>query len=396
MMANESLSSDPFTQEDKVKQGFYTVVFVLGTVGNVLVLIVVAGRRERRTVNDIFIVNLAIADLTYLFFCLPTQFFLTVGDVPSDFYCRFVWPMMTVSICLSIFTLTSMAIHRRQVILNPFKPEIKHRYVVLWIFIIWVLGFVVVVPLMVVTKSNSVEPYGCEENWPSNNYRKAYTAGLFVSQYALPLTIIAVEYIRIAIDLFRPRGRKTRGDTRRAIDPARRKENIQVIKTLATIVTLFALTMLPAQLAWMLIDFGGPNEIKVGNAFLRICEWLLYTHACLNPIVYGSLTKHYRRGYIRYITLIVCCRCKALFQNHTIDETATYETDSSSNASPKERRWKLLGCIKQHHVMYHQTNHETVKETSLDNVTNCGDSNEASNGLKNNSNDPMVISESDV
>lgn len=335
MATNETSS---FTDDEgRVKQGFYTVAFVLGTIGNILVLIVVAGRRERRTVNDIFIVNLAIADLMYLFLCLPTNFLKEqLGRLQSDFYCRFVWPMMTVTICISIFTLTSMAIHRRQVILNPFKPEIRHCYVVLWILVIWLLGFVVVIPLNIFLSSTQVEPYGCKENWPSEIYRKAYTATLFIVQYALPLVIIAVEYVRIGIDLFKPRGKRTKGDRRRSMDPARQKENIQVIKTLATIVALFALMMLPAQLGWMLYDFGDKNAKKVGLFFLNICEWLLYTHACLNPIVYGSVGKHYRRDYIKYISAIFCCRFKSAFENE--ESQTRFESSTLAKDTPPTKR----------------------------------------------------------
>ncbi|EDO35936.1 predicted protein, partial [Nematostella vectensis] len=308
MTSNETLDGN-YEHDKRIKQGFYTVAFIVGTIGNVLVLIVVAGRRERRTVNDIFILNLAISDLTYLFICITTNLYLTVGTVPMEFYCWFVWPTMTVTICLSIFTLTSMAIHRRKVILNPFKPEIKHRYVFIWIVVIWIMAILIVIPMLLVTRILQVEPYGCMEVWPSIEYRKAYTAFLFTCQYALPLTIIAVEYVRIGLDLFRPRGPRARGDSKREranMDPARRKENMQVIKTLATIVVLFTLTMLPAQLGWMLVDFGGEREKKVGQELIKVCEWLLYTHACTNPIVYGTLTKHYRKGYIKYLTMIFC------------------------------------------------------------------------------------------
>lgn len=369
MAANET---SQVTEVDKIKQGFYTIAFVLGTIGNILVLIVVAGRRERRTVNDIFILNLAIADLTYLFLCLPTNFYLTVGRVHSEFYCRFVWQMMTLTICISIFTLTSMAIHRRQVILNPFKPEIKHRYLFLWILSIWGIGFLAVLPSIIVTKAKPVEPYGCEEKWPSDKYRKAYTAFLFTVQYALPLLIIAVEYVRIGRDLFKPKGARAKGDRKRVIDPARRKENMQVIKTLATIVTLFALTMLPAQLAWMLIDFGDASAKKVGFFFLRICEWLLYTHACLNPIVYGSVAKHYRRDYIKYITAIVCCRWKSMFENHDSDDSPARDMTSwdDDNSPPTKRGTScfLFKTCKKKHDGYNHRLYQT--SVTYDNKSN--------------------------
>ena len=41
----------------------------------------------------------------------------------------------------------------------------------------------------------------CDEEWPSNTTQKIYTVGLFVFQYALPLTIIAFAYVKIVLKL---------------------------------------------------------------------------------------------------------------------------------------------------------------------------------------------------
>lgn len=117
--------------EDKVKPAFYAVAFVLGLLGNFLVIIIVVARRNRRTANDIFILNLAISDLVYLFVCLPTNVYMMFADIQYDLYCRLIWPLMTVTVNLSIFTLTSMAVFRCYVILYPFKAEMRHRYVLL-------------------------------------------------------------------------------------------------------------------------------------------------------------------------------------------------------------------------------------------------------------------------
>lgn len=297
--------------EDPVKSAFYAVVFVLGLLGNLLVIIIVAARRERRTSNDIFILNLAISDLMYLFVCLPTNIYMMFADIQYDLFCRLIWPLMTVTVNLSIFTLTSMAVFRCHVILNPFKPEMRHRYVFLWIVGIWLLGLILVIPLLLVTKPILAEPQGCTEEWPSLKYRKAYTASLFVLQFLLPLTIIAVAYVRIGRDLVRQAKHQVPDHQ---ANQERRKENMQVIKTLATIVILFAICMFPAQLAWLIYDFALENHEKLVNFLFSFSPSLLYFHSCLNPIAYGTLTRHFRRGYIRFFQYLFCCRFFSLFQ----------------------------------------------------------------------------------
>lgn len=298
--------------EDPVMSAFYAVAFVVGLLGNFLVIVIVAARRERRTANDIFILNLAISDLMYLFVCLPTNVYMMFADIQYDLYCRLIWPLMTVTVNLSIFTLTSMAVFRCHVILNPFKPEMLHRYVFLWILGIWLLGLFLVIPLLLVTKPKLAEPQGCTEVWPSHKYRQAYTASLFVLQFLLPLTIIAVAYVRIGLDLVRQARRQV---PNHQANRDRKKENMQVIKTLAAIVILFAICMLPAQLAWLFLDFAPENHELIKSLFL-FSPSLLYFHSCLNPIAYGTLTRHFRRGYIRFFQYLFCCRFIRFFRRH--------------------------------------------------------------------------------
>lgn len=325
--------------EDKVKPAFYAVAFVLGLLGNFLVIIIVVARRNRRTANDIFILNLAISDLVYLFVCLPTNVYMMFADIQYDLFCRLIWPLMTVTVNLSIFTLTSMAVFRCYVILYPFKAEMRHRYVLLWIVGIWFLGLLLVLPLLLVTKPKLAEPQGCTEVWSSPQYRQAYTASLFVLQFMLPLTIIAVAYVRIGLDLVRQGRHQV---PHHAAHQERRRENMQVIKTLATIVILFAICMLPAQLAWLLHDFAYEDNKSLIGFLFSFSPSLLYFHSCLNPIAYGTLTKHYRRGFIRFFSYVFCCGFISLLRRNSATShlglnkmCATWgkrKTDSSSSS----------------------------------------------------------------
>ena len=62
---------------------FYVVVFAVGLVGNALVCFVVWNDRQLRTVTNLFIVNLALADLVIIVVCLPPT---VLGDVTETWY----------------------------------------------------------------------------------------------------------------------------------------------------------------------------------------------------------------------------------------------------------------------------------------------------------------------
>ena len=76
------------------------------------------------------------------------------------------------------------------------------------------------------------------------------------------------------------------------------------------IVILFAVCILPIQIAWLISDFGSNEHKGVGNVLLRVADIAAYLHACVNPVVYGTITKYFGRQYMRYIKSIFHCLFK--------------------------------------------------------------------------------------
>ena len=123
----------------------------------------------------------------------------------------------------------------------------------------------------------------------------------------MPLLIIGVAYARIGIYL---RGSAVPQSSLPALK--RRKENIQVIKTLAMIVILFVICLLPGQIAWLLLDFvgGGEKESEITQTIFKFADILNILHLCLNPIVYGLSNKHFRRECIQHFFDCFTCGWK--------------------------------------------------------------------------------------
>lgn len=297
-----------FLIQPDVKAALYFSIFFLGLFGNALVVAVVAGKRSTRSFHDIFILNLAISDLILILIYFPMYFAHALGQfkAPKTF-CQLVWPWITIAYLSSIFNITSMAVHRSRVIVNPYTSEMRQRTIYIWISILWILSFILILPAIIFV---DVTPNGmCYDAWPSIQIKKAFRLFMLVVQYLLPLTITAVAYVRIGLALNQSKARK-RSMQPRAISKARRRENAQVVRTIALIVIIFALCMFPKHLASIYYYFGANSAKKAKILFkmLHISEIFAVLHSCLNPLVYGTVMKHFRAEYMKYLKGIFCCR----------------------------------------------------------------------------------------
>jgi len=230
--------------EKYIKLGLYALTFLLAVAGNSLVLLIL----WRKKLN---------------------AFFLGGIEFPMVL-CKFVSPLMTATFNVSIFTLTFMAVYRWRVIVNSLRPEMRHRYVIIWIIIIWIAGFVLLLPLIIVAETE--ETGGCKENWKLYQSR-VYTAVLFALQYVLPLTTIAGAYILIGIDIGKAKERSDSDAQDRFASEVRRKEDLQIIKMMGLIVILFAVCMLPIQVAWLIADFSAEEHKKSRRYFIKSCRY---------------------------------------------------------------------------------------------------------------------------
>lgn len=303
------------TIEHEIIKVVFILALLFGLVGHGLVLLVVIGKGTRRTASDMFILNLSVSDLAFLILSLAINKSMYGGTFEySLFYCKFVWPMVTVTFFASVFTLTSMALHRCYGVLLPLKENLTAKQAMLWAGCIWVMSLAITLPLIVITDLS--ENKFCKETW-SESSSKTYTVLLLLLQYVIPLFIIALAYIQIVRCL---RHRKIPGTLLdkygQAVSQSARRENIQIIKTVAVIVILFAVCLFPHELAGILYFFGNDAQKQHGLSLMQYSTIFQYIHSCLNPIVYGIITHQFRKEYKKYLLMLVCCSKYKRFTNY--------------------------------------------------------------------------------
>lgn len=299
-ITSNSTTSNPsvyYLIHPHVHAALYFSIFFLGLFGNALVVVVGAGKRSTGSFHDIFIFNLAVSDLMLILIYFPMFFAHSMGQfkAPKTF-CQLIWPLITVTYLSSIFNNTSIAVHRSRVIVNPCASELHQRSIYIWISLLWLLSFICILPAMVFA---DVTPNGmCYDAWTSLQAKKVFKLFMFVVHNLLPLSIIAFAYVRIGLSPSQSKGRK-HSKQPRVLSKARRRENIQVVGTIASIVIIFAVCMFPKHLAFLYYYFGknSPSKAQVLFRMLIISEIFAVLHSCLNPLVYGTVMKHFRAEY---------------------------------------------------------------------------------------------------
>ena len=276
-------------------------------------LIIVHKRNTRKTIHGIFVTCLAVADLVLLCFDSPFSILerFDILDVSVTFNCRVNLSVVaSIGYNAGLFTITSMAMHRCHIVTHPWGPKLKRKGAIIWVSLIWLAAFILVIPLIVVTKPTE---NGCEEIWPTPGYSQAYTVSLTTIQYAIPLLITATCYLRIWLFLKnRPVLLNSSGltTTRETPGEENTRESIVILKTVAVIVLLFLVFLLPTQVAWMLLDFRNISSDELWFA----SDILTRLHSCLNPVVYGVMNKQYRRSYAIFLSRMLCCSRSSLVE----------------------------------------------------------------------------------
>ncbi|XP_032038066.1 galanin receptor type 1 [Aythya fuligula] len=275
----------------------FFLIFALGVLGNSLVITVLARSKpgKRRSTTNIFILNLSIADLAYLLFCIPFQ--STVYVLPTwvlgAFICKFTHYFFTVSMLVSIFTLSAMSVDRYVAIVHSRRSSTLRvsRNALMGVGLIWALSFAMASPVAhhqrLIHSEKSNQTF-CWEHWPNPRHKKVYVVCTFIFGYLLPLLLISFCYAKVLNHLHK----KLRNMSKKS--EASKKKTAQ---TVLVVVVVFGISWLPHHVIHLWAEFGVFPLTQASFIFRIIAHCLAYSNSSVNPIIYAFLSENFRKAY---------------------------------------------------------------------------------------------------
>ncbi|CAO1437875.1 unnamed protein product [Diamesa tonsa] len=219
-----------------------------------------------------------------------------------------------VSVNVSVFTLTAIAIDRYKAVLNPLQLRSTKYSSKVVILVIWGLSIILALPisygLRVVYVNRFINSIYKNTRIPSNipkafcqNVNMSYSVMLLyrytlvLVQYLIPYCIISYIYFQMSIRLW---GSKTPGNASGARDVTMLKNKKRVIKMFVIVVILFGVCWLPIQTYNILqATFPEINEFKYINIIWFCCDWLAMSNSCYNPFIYGIYNEKFKREFYK-------------------------------------------------------------------------------------------------
>ncbi|OAD62574.1 Allatostatin-A receptor [Eufriesea mexicana] len=280
---------------------FFGMIGILGLVGNSLVVIVVAANPGMRSTTNILIINLAVADLLFVIFCIPftaTDFVLPYWPF-GNIWCKMVQYLIIVTAYASVYTLVLMSLDRYLAVVHPISSMSwrTENHAIIAICIAWAMIFALSTPAFFVhgedtNDSSSSNLTACrilpEYSWPS------FQMTFFLMSYLLPLMLICYFYVCMLIRLWR-------GDR---VSAEGRRGRKRVTRLVFVVVGVFAFCWCPIQVILVTKSFN-VYPLKLATIMFQIASHILaYTNSCVNPILYAFLSDSFRKAFRK----IIYCR----------------------------------------------------------------------------------------
>jgi somatostatin receptor 5 len=271
----------------------YLLVCAVGLGGNTLVIYVVLRHAKMKTVTNVYILNLAVADVLLM---LGLPFLATQNAVSywpfGPFLCRLVMTLDGINQFTSIFCLTVMSVDRYLAVVHPLRSARwrRPRVAKLASAAVWAFSLLMSLPLLVF--ADIQEGWGtCNLSWPEpvGLWGTVFITYTSVLGFFGPLLVICLCYLLIVVRV-KAAGVQV-GSSRR------RRSERKVTRMVVVVVLVFVGCWLPFFIVNIVnLAFTLPEEPASAGLYFFVVV-LSYANSCANPLLYGFLSDNFRQSF---------------------------------------------------------------------------------------------------
>ncbi|XP_017561578.1 C-X-C chemokine receptor type 3-like [Pygocentrus nattereri] len=327
----------------------YSLVVVLGLLGHVLVLLVLF--HKNRTVMDIFILHLSMADVLLLL-TMPLWAVEAANEwIFSTGACKLSGALFKINFYYGIFLLACISLDRYLSIVHGVMMLSSRRPLVIWLICIAVFFFSVLlsIPDWIYLIANSNASLGgktaCIHSY-RDRWRLALRLLYHVVGFLIPSMVLFYCYSCILL-------RRQKG--------CQGLQKLQAMRIILALVVVFFICWMPYNITLLVDTIQSAPTDSTGQfegcrhskwTAVNITEILGFLHCCLNPFIYFGLSRKFR---LRVLSILRCdgwslhSRDVSLWELEQVDERAS--------ASPEEK-----GSLNQMNVLGQTTESQKTEQ----------------------------------
>ncbi|XP_044136268.1 mitochondrial inner membrane protease subunit 2 isoform X1 [Bufo gargarizans] len=321
------------TVDSVFKPTLYCFIFSCGLVGNALVLWILICFKKMDSLTDIYLLNMAISDLMFVF-SLPFVVYQLLNHwVFGEVMCKMLSAMYFMGFFSSIFFITVLSVDRYLAIVHVVL-SLKFRTMKLGLivtFVVWTFSFLLSATNFIFHKTETNNgftdcaafyPEGQEKLWTLLSYFQINIFGLII-----PLVILVSCYSQIIRNLHNSRSMQKK----------------HAVKLILILVFVFFVFWSPYNIVIflrILNTFGAFGDSSYDDKLktaMEVSQTISFLHCCLNPIIYTFAGDNFKKHLFRMFNKLLKCmhisrRCRSS-ENTSVDRSSFTGRDSRSYSS---------------------------------------------------------------
>lgn len=309
----------------------YSLVFLIGVVGNILVVLVLTKYKRLQSMTTIYLLNLAVSDLLFLF-TLPFWIDYKVKDnwIFGDAMCKLLSGFYYTGLYSEIFFIVLLTIDRYLAIVHAVFA-LRARTVsfgVITSVITWALAILASVPGLYFSKTQrEITHHTCSLHYPYESlkaWQRFQALKLNLLGLILPLVTMFFCYSGIiSVLLHRPN-----------------KQKAKAVRLIFVIMIIFFLFWTPYNLAVLVSAFQEHvftkycEQSKQLDLALQVTEVIAYTHCCVNPIIYAFVGQRFRKylwQLLQSTGITRLLRCLPFLARDQLERTSSMSPSTSEH-----------------------------------------------------------------
>ncbi|XP_053120850.1 CX3C chemokine receptor 1-like isoform X2 [Hemicordylus capensis] len=272
----------------------YALVFIVGLVGNLLVILTIMKGGRKKNITDIFLLNLAISDLLFVISLPFWGSYIVSGWTLGNLPCKIVASFYSVGFFGGLFFITVISIDRYLAIVRATffmkARTVSHGF--LTSLLVWSLAILFAAPQFVFVRKLEGTcapqyPEALEKIWPYFSNIETNVIG-----FLLPMCIMSICYLRIIKTLLSCKNNRKK----------------RAIRLILLVVIIFFIFWTPYHVSIFLHIlrlcefFEDCSTLRFLDYTMQVTEALAFSHCCLNPIIYAFAGEKFRK-YISHLVL---------------------------------------------------------------------------------------------